>query len=515
MLLSQLNALKAEILQLPLGSNARLTDVRARLLRIIALVVPEPEATYLAIRVRSISFEPVRWPETNEFRGFKVDADFAWESGRAKMFKIAEAIEASGKELASRIPPNPATPQSRRDIIAAPTAISYVRGYCDDKVIKLAAQLRECGVPCELDIYQVRSPDGGWSRNMARLMRMPFVLVVCSETYYERYTLADVHGGGGVAMESGLLSRRFTEKFGREHGIIPVVFEDGDEMWRPDFLRDETYYRLPRDFEALYAVLTDQLPPKPRVGRIRPPTTLQSQSWDVDNASNSWRANERQLMLFLVGNSVFDLPYESLIRDETLRVVLRPCGPRTFEELRLHRKRFGVAWGLYAAVVTVSEYREIITDGTMRIELTLVEQELVHSEQLAKYDTRALNHLFFLCAQKILLSEIRIDDLPFAVTPWQAFTLEGMLGDVLSLIREYTTLGLAALTGSKLQLDEMKLLFVAFLRLNGVVQRIHKLELALTSEGIRIEFIGVCEDFNDNRKPYPVYVFGTRAMPSS
>jgi hypothetical protein len=103
------------------------------------------------------------------------------------------------------------------------------------------------------------------------------VLVVCSEAYYRRYHLEEQPGiGKGATFEGGMLNRRVLDAQGSEHGVIPVVFDRADLRWIPEFLRDETYFVLPEQFDDLYRVLTRQPQfVKPPLGEIRrmPPQT--------------------------------------------------------------------------------------------------------------------------------------------------------------------------------------------------------------------------------------------------
>ena len=141
---------------------------------------------------------------------------------------------------------------------AAEVAISYAHGPRDQIILDLANRLNREGVDCEIDLYQ-ESPPEGWARWMTSMMTSRIVIVVCDETYYRRFRLEEAPGTGlGATFESGLLVKRSFESQGDNKSLIPVLLDETERPWIPEFLRDVTRYLIPRDYQKLYARLTGQ-----------------------------------------------------------------------------------------------------------------------------------------------------------------------------------------------------------------------------------------------------------------
>src|SRR5947208_1969800 len=75
-----------------------------------------------------------------------------------------------------------------------------------NRVTALADRLRGDGVDCSLDQYET-SPAEGWPRWMAgQISTSDYVVVVCTERYYQRAMLTEETGKGrGVKFESLLI----------------------------------------------------------------------------------------------------------------------------------------------------------------------------------------------------------------------------------------------------------------------------------------------------------------------
>jgi len=159
--------------------------------------------------------------------------------------------------------------------VAPRTWISYVHGPHDGDVYTLACRLRGDGVDCQYDGFVAR-PIGGWARYMAtNASDNDFILIVASEAYLRRFRLEEQAGvGQGVSFESGMLARRVLERQGRDHGVIPMVFDRADLAFIVPFLADETRYVLFEQYVDLHRVLTAQperIAPPLGVMTSRPP----------------------------------------------------------------------------------------------------------------------------------------------------------------------------------------------------------------------------------------------------
>jgi TIR domain len=109
---------------------------------------------------------------------------------------------------------------------------SYDSPEHQQRVLELADRLRADGIDCTIDQYVV-TPAQGWPRWMDKQIRdSDFVVMVCTETYYQR-----VMGRG-----------RFTKLFYRAESMnttfIPVLFELGDNAHIPAPLQSKNYYSL-------------------------------------------------------------------------------------------------------------------------------------------------------------------------------------------------------------------------------------------------------------------------------
>jgi len=134
-------------------------------------------------------------------------------------------------------------------------------------VLKLAQQLRDDGLDCQIDQFHLGGPTEGWPRWMQRSVEeADFVLVVCTETYKRRFDGKEQPGKGKGADWEGILvlqqlydARSINEKF------LPVLLSGADEEVIPLPLKPFTYHRLPDCYEKLYRCLTGQpyVLPKP------------------------------------------------------------------------------------------------------------------------------------------------------------------------------------------------------------------------------------------------------------
>jgi len=156
-----------------------------------------------------------------------------------------------------------------------------------DRVLHLADTLRDDGIDCMIDQY-VLSPDN-WDRWMVdRIDESDFVLIVCSERYYDRYRGKEENNKGlGAIWESTLIMAKLVGLAGRNPKFYPLFFGEPNRNIIPDGCRN-TYYafayeeidglaknedRLKKDgtYQKLYRLLTNQpsTPIRTR-GSIRP-----------------------------------------------------------------------------------------------------------------------------------------------------------------------------------------------------------------------------------------------------
>jgi NB-ARC domain/SEFIR domain len=129
------------------------------------------------------------------------------------------------------------------------------------RVLELANRLRADGIDCTIDQYVV-APAEGWPRWMDKQIRdSDFVIMVCTETYYQRVMGEEQPGKGlGVRWEEHLIYGEIYRAGTMTTKFIPVLFEGGDPSHIPAPARDTNRYfaGTARGYEDLYRCLTNQ-----------------------------------------------------------------------------------------------------------------------------------------------------------------------------------------------------------------------------------------------------------------
>jgi SEFIR domain-containing protein len=153
----------------------------------------------------------------------------------------------------------------------------------EQRVLELADRLRGDGVDCMIDQY-ILVPEEGWPRWMDKQIRnAEFVLMVCTETYYQRVMGEEQPGKGlGVRWEGHLIYGEIYRTGTMNMKFIPVLFEGGDPSHIPAPARDTNHYfaRTVRGYEDLYRRLTNQPRAiKQELGKLRslPPAERKSE----------------------------------------------------------------------------------------------------------------------------------------------------------------------------------------------------------------------------------------------
>jgi len=142
-------------------------------------------------------------------------------------------------------------------------------------VLELSNRLREDGVDCVLDQYET-SPPKGWPRWMeTKIRESRYVILVCTEIYYNRVMGKEEQGvGHGVKWEGNLIYQQLYDAGSVNTRFVPMVFRSGDKRFVPDPVRGSTIHTLdrPDGYDKLYAQLTGTpVVPKPPLGKRRTP----------------------------------------------------------------------------------------------------------------------------------------------------------------------------------------------------------------------------------------------------
>jgi tetratricopeptide (TPR) repeat protein/GTPase SAR1 family protein len=146
-----------------------------------------------------------------------------------------------------------------------------------DRVLALANRLINDGLDCALDRYE-SSPAEGWPKWMDRQLKdAEYVVIVCTETYWNRVMDEEYPGKGkGVKWESTLTFQHIYENDSKNPRFIPVVFDPSDCRYIPTPLKGASFYCVdtPGGYEKLYRRLTKQpevVKPVPGPIKVLPP----------------------------------------------------------------------------------------------------------------------------------------------------------------------------------------------------------------------------------------------------
>jgi len=144
-------------------------------------------------------------------------------------------------------------------------------------VLSFANQLAKDGIDCILDQY-IEAPPEGWTRWMEKNIKdAEFVLMVCTQTYYNRVTGKEKTGKGlGIKWEGKLIYKYIYYADSINDKFIPVLFDTKDKIYIPDPLKDYTYYTVTSEkgYKDLHRRITHQpktLKPTPGTKKRLPP----------------------------------------------------------------------------------------------------------------------------------------------------------------------------------------------------------------------------------------------------
>ncbi|MDJ0596291.1 MAG: TIR domain-containing protein [Pleurocapsa sp. MO_226.B13] len=165
-----------------------------------------------------------------------------------------------------------------------------------DDVLNLADRLRNDGIDCNIDQYEV-SPPEGWPRWMSNQVdESDFVLVICTEQYQRRFQGKEEPGKGkGVTWEGAIINQVIYDYDKRKKTkFIPIIFSSQQANYIPREISGFTNYLLDTEnlnldsneaYEALYRHLTNQpLHKKSKLGKWRsmPPRQRQQDDYRKD-----------------------------------------------------------------------------------------------------------------------------------------------------------------------------------------------------------------------------------------
>ena len=111
------------------------------------------------------------------------------------------------------------------------------------KALAFAQEIRGLGIHCEIDqYYEVKPPEEGWTKWMeSQIRNADYVLVVCTEGYYDKVTMS-VKSGRGVKWESKIIYNEMYQNHSLNGKFIPISFGPWSLTQVPPPLQDTTVY---------------------------------------------------------------------------------------------------------------------------------------------------------------------------------------------------------------------------------------------------------------------------------
>src|SRR5687768_2259512 len=107
-----------------------------------------------------------------------------------------------------------------------------------ERVRNLVNRLRDDGIDCHIDQYE-EFPSEGWPRwTINQIRSADYVLVICTQVYFNRVTGLGVAGEGrGAKWEGALLTQALYNAEGHNDRFVPVILEGADVKFIPPFLQ--------------------------------------------------------------------------------------------------------------------------------------------------------------------------------------------------------------------------------------------------------------------------------------
>jgi hypothetical protein len=129
-----------------------------------------------------------------------------------------------------------------------------------DLVLELSNRLRDEGVNCNIDLYELSPPQGWYKWTIDEIEKADFVLMICTPHYFRRFEANEEKGiGMGVTWEGSIITQELFAQAGKNSKYIPLLFTSTNTDSIPKILRNTSRYVLdhPRGYEFLYRRLTN------------------------------------------------------------------------------------------------------------------------------------------------------------------------------------------------------------------------------------------------------------------
>lgn len=157
------------------------------------------------------------------------------------------------------------------DIKAPKVFISYSwaeQEFGGSWVENLANRLRADGIDADIDMYH-ESPSEGWTTWMInKIKNSDYVLVVCTESYYNIVNSGqEIDSGLGRRFEGKLIQKQIYDDGCINERFIPILPPNGHYKHILEVLRDYTPYRIYDDYDKLLNRLKGNVHRMPPLGR--------------------------------------------------------------------------------------------------------------------------------------------------------------------------------------------------------------------------------------------------------
>jgi hypothetical protein len=369
-------------------------------------------------------------------------------------------------------------------------------------VLGLADKLREDGVDASIDQY-VPAPPEGWPRWMtAQIEAADFVLVLCSEIYYQRVSLNAAPGVGlGTLWESSIVYQLLYEEGTISSKFIPVLPQNGKTEHIPVALRGVQRYQAFTEsgYEDLYRRLTSQPAVlKPLLGKqkIFSPNNTAGANIPTMSASGEATVSSSRRAAFLLprdGLQAFVPVVESQWGEQEAVMLLEPDYSEAnamLESLR-SRQEVQMAYRTNIAIGVIEDTQHISKNGVDQWKITFRLQK-TDFHNSSEFSTTGLtpDDAAVLRAKRILLNEKPAhgrrdmsDMIPEMMIAGQGSTIEITKSSLPTLFQ--------ALGGEpKLFLEAAWVLAALELKMSGAVEQITRLDLTLQGKGLQVAFEG-------------------------
>lgn len=181
-------------------------------------------------------------------------------------------------------------------------------------VENLANKLRADGIDADIDMYH-DSPAEGWTTWMInKIKHSDFVLVVCTESYYDTVNSGkEIYSGFGRRFEGKIIQKEIYDNGCINERFIPILPPNGSYNHILDVLRDYTSYKLDDDYDRLLRRLKGGDNKMPPLGKKEVRTVFTTLIDPVLWADANWLG-----MSFIMDKQFAEMPIVRFVFDNAI-----------------------------------------------------------------------------------------------------------------------------------------------------------------------------------------------------